>query len=124
MRFLRRYLGIFILLLLVAASTWITLSTEHSLHREGEKKITIDAYFKNTRYKQFNSMGKLILTLNSPYITLNKKENKLTAEQPKLVAYNQDNTYWLIDGNQMTTDTQTHVTTLRGQVGKWPQHHT
>jgi LPS export ABC transporter protein LptC/lipopolysaccharide transport protein LptA len=116
MRFFRRYLGIFILVALVTASTWITLSTENSLHQKNAKKIRVDAYFKNTRYKQFNSTGQLILILNSPYITLNKDQNRLTAEQPKIVAYNQDNSYWLINGNQMATNTKTHVTTLRGDI--------
>jgi LPS export ABC transporter protein LptC len=116
MRFFRRYLIVLVLLLLIAGSIWITVSTERSLHQADQQKNTVDAYFKSARYKQFNSQGQLVLTMQAPYTTLNKKDKQLNANSPRICAYNHDGSHWLITAKHLTTNTDTQVTVLRGNV--------
>lgn len=115
-RFSRKHLGLALLFLLLITSTWITLSTRHALRHGTTSQFTIDAYLKNTEYKQFNRDGQLVVDLHSPYATLNKTEHQLQASTPKLIAYSKDNTKWFIEGDQLITDTVTHTTLLRGHV--------
>lgn len=114
--FPRKYLGLALLLLLVIASTWITLSTRHALQAPPESASTVDAYLKETYYKQFNRDGQLVVTLKSPYATLNKATHQLQAKSPDIVAYTKDRSRWLITGDQLISDTLSHTTTIRGQV--------
>jgi LPS export ABC transporter protein LptC len=116
MRYFYRYLVIAVLILLITGSAWMTVLTERSLHRTDHEKNTIDAYFKDSEYKQFNNLGQLILVMKAPYTTLHKKDNQLDAVNPMIKAYNNDKTYWLIQANHLSTQTKTHVSHLTGNV--------
>lgn len=102
------------MLLLIAGSAWITISTEHSLHQKHQPKVAVDAYFKDSTYKQFNNEGKLILVIHSPKLSLIKGSNSLLADHPKITAYNTDGSHWKITGDKLVTDTKTHASTLSG----------
>lgn len=116
MKRLRQYAGLLVLLLLIAASAWVTLSTEHSLRGTTEPKNSVDAYLTQVHYKQFNDLGKIALIMDSTRATLNKKAHTLTAENAVLTVFNNDGSYWKITGDHLIMDTQTRVFKLQGHT--------
>ncbi|MAZ39316.1 MAG: LPS export ABC transporter periplasmic protein LptC [Legionellales bacterium] len=116
---LRKVFGIAALILLVAYTSWLVKETGIS------KRTTIDVnknhpnfFAKNVHSKEFDSNGKLIHILNSPYLLHYPKKDSAVLTKPQFIIYStkNDKAPWFVTANQGKTINGTDIIHLTGNV--------